>query len=143
MAADAAAAAPAAATGDTSAPKAANASGSMTHVVKPGETLGTIARKYQVKMSEIAVANNITNPALVRSGMTLIIPGWQAPKSAKAPEAAPAPAPVSNGGDQNPLIKISPADAKPAAGPKPAATPTDVPVIKVDDSPPANPTKSP
>lgn len=56
------------------------------HVVKPGETLGAIARKYQVKVGEIATANNITDPAKIRPGMELTIPGWQAPsgKSSKS-----------------------------------------------------------
>jgi len=63
---------------------AKNVAGSVTHVVKPGETLSSIAQKYQVKYSEIATANSITDPSKVRAGMTLVIPGWQAPKSAKA-----------------------------------------------------------
>jgi len=105
----------------------------LTHVVKPGETLGAIARKYQVRQGDIAVANNITNPALVKAGMTLVIPGgWQQPKSAKAAEAA------KGAGDTG-------GTAKPAPGPieiGPQAPPaSDVPVIKVDDSPSASPTK--
>lgn len=127
---------PAAAAGDT--PAAKLPSGSVTHLVKPGETLGTIARKYQVKQGEIAVANNITNPALIRSGMTLVIPGWQAPKSAKTAEAAPAAAKA--GGEQNPLIKISATDLRPDPGAKRAPA-ADVPVIKIDDYQPANPPK--
>jgi LysM repeat protein len=68
---------------------------SVRHVVKPGETLGAIARKYQVKVGEIATANNISDPAKIRPGMELTIPGWQTPaakpgRTATRPRAEPA-----------------------------------------------------
>jgi LysM repeat protein len=68
-----------------------------THTVQPGETLEMIARKYGMKQAEIGAANNISNPALIRAGATLVIPGWQQPAAkAAAPEPAaktpPAPA---------------------------------------------------
>ena len=44
------------------------------HTVKPGETLGGIARKYGVRQGEIAVANNITDPRKIQPGQELIIP---------------------------------------------------------------------
>lgn len=81
--------------------------GPVKHVVKPGESLGVIARTYGVPLREIALANNITDPAKVKAGAELIIPGWDpAPtksgksgstKSAGATPPAPAPksAPVS------------------------------------------------
>lgn len=125
-----------ASSGETAAAKPANANGSVTHVVKAGETLGTIARKYQVKQGDIAVANNITNPALIKVGMTLVIPGWQAPKSAKA--SAPAAMPAKPVGEPNPLINVSASDQNAEAGPKPAPA-GNVPVIKVDDTPAAAP----
>jgi len=74
----------------SSAPVESAASGSsMTHVVKTGDTLGSIARKYQVKVGDIAAANNIADPTKIRVGQKLKIPGWQAPAAAKP--AAPAP----------------------------------------------------
>jgi|UniRef100_UPI004049390C LysM repeat protein len=72
---------------------------SITHVVKSGETLGGIARKYQVKMGDVATANNISDPAKIRPGQSLVIPGWSAPVATTTPKPAetkPAPAPVSN-----------------------------------------------
>jgi len=104
------------------------------HTVKPGETLGAIARKYQVKMGEIATANNISDPAKIRPGMELIIPGWQTPtgskgaksssKAAAKPAEAAAPAGI-------PTISVTEPEAAPGA--KPAAdTP---PVITVEDAP--------
>ena len=61
---------------------------SVKHTVKPGETLGAIARKYQVKVGEIATANNISDPAKIHPGMELIIPGWQSPAGKAAGKSA-------------------------------------------------------
>jgi LysM repeat protein len=92
------------------------------HTVKAGETLGAIARRYGVRQGEIAVANNISDPAKIRAGMELVIPGASA-SAARAPAAAaaaPKPAEV-------PALKIQPE-------PAPVAPPP-VPVIRIDDSP--------
>lgn len=63
----------------TSAP--ATGEGVVKHTVKSGETLGGIAKQYGVKQSDIAVANNIDNPARLPIGTELIIPGWQPPST--------------------------------------------------------------
>ncbi|MBW7895365.1 MAG: LysM peptidoglycan-binding domain-containing protein [Opitutaceae bacterium] len=68
------------------------------HEVKSGETLGAIARKYQVTVGEIATANNIADPAKIRPGQELVIPGWKAPTpkpAATTPATTPAPAPAT------------------------------------------------
>ena len=110
---------------------------SVKHTVKPGETLGAIARKYQVKMGDIATANNISDPAKIRPGMELIIPGWQTPagKSAKsgakgAANASAEPAKPA----AIPTISVSGADEGAAPGAKPAADAP--PTITVEDAPP-------
>jgi LysM repeat protein len=121
------------------APAAAPAAGpakpageSVRYTVKPGETLGAIARKYGVKVGDIARANTISDPAKIHPGQELIIPGGsvRAGKSgaAKAPKAPSAAAPAES----------APA-AAPAAAPPPEAAPapTEIPVIKLDDSTPA------
>ncbi len=64
-----------------SAPAARPTGDGFKHVVKSGETLGTIARTYGVKQGDIAVANNISDPAKIKAGTELSIPGWQAPAS--------------------------------------------------------------
>ncbi len=129
-----------ASTADTSAAKPPRSKESVTHVVQAGETLGTIARKYQVKQGDIAEANNITNPALIKAGMTLVIPGWEAPKSKKAaPTATVAAKPT---GEQSPLMAVPSADQGADAGPKPAPA-SDVPVIRVDDTPAPSTPKNP
>lgn len=56
---------------------AATADG-VKHTVQSGESLGVIARKYQVSVGELAAANNITDPSKVRAGQQLVIPGFKA-----------------------------------------------------------------
>ena len=110
-------------------PAVRNSGSLVKHVVKPGETLGAIARKYQVTVGEIATANNISDPAKIRQGMELVIPGWQAPRS-QTKAAAPAP-----------TTENAPASAEPAPAvstpslviPAPEGeTPAEPPVIKVE-----------
>jgi len=45
------------------------------YTVKAGDTLYSIARKYNVSVSELAKANNITNYNLIHVGQVLTIPG--------------------------------------------------------------------
>jgi LysM repeat protein len=119
--------------------KPAGGGAPLTHVVKNGETLGSIARKYQVKQGEIAVANNITNPALIKAGMTLTIPGgWTTPKSTKATSsssaataaAQPTPTPITPPPGQDLDASLKPSSAE-------------IPVIKIDDASSTPATKSP
>lgn len=46
-----------------------------TYTVKAGDTLYAIALRYGVTVTQLAKANNITNPNLIRVGQTLKIPG--------------------------------------------------------------------
>jgi len=115
---------------DAAMPPAKASGDSVTYTVKSGETLSAIAKKFDVKSGDIALANNITDPAKVRAGMTLVIPGWKPPKSSKAASAtaavAKAPAPAA----------VPDVDT----GPKPAPAP-EIPVIKIDDAPASPVTK--
>lgn len=61
---------------------ASAAAGTFKHTVQPGESLTVIAQKYGVKIGEIALANKVRDPSLIRPGQELIIPGWQAPPPA-------------------------------------------------------------
>jgi LysM repeat protein len=121
---------PKAAVAEQPAPKAADGAAlpeklpadATKHVVKPGETLGGIARRYNVKQGDIAVANNITDPKKIQPGQELVIPTKSTTATAKQPKAA-APAKAAT----------APADEDLDAGLKtPSAT--EVPVIKIDDS---------
>jgi len=45
-----------------------------TYIVKPGDTISSIALEYGVKVSAIVAANNLPNPNFIVSGMELVIP---------------------------------------------------------------------
>lgn len=47
----------------------------LVHVVRPGETLWRIARRYGVPLELLAKQNGIDDPAVIREGMRLTIPG--------------------------------------------------------------------
>jgi len=117
------------------------------HTVAVGESLGVIARKYQVSVGELAAVNNITDPSKVRAGQQLVIPGFKA-VTAKG-VSAPSPAPARSVAPET--TASAPATAAPAsprfeltppppgqdldAGLKDAST--EVPTIKVEEAPPA------
>lgn len=102
---------------------------STKHIVKPGETLGGIARRYGVKAGEIAVANNISDPKKIQAGEELVIPAKSSSESsakgakskADMPEATTAAAPPP-GGDQDLDAGLKP------------SSPADVPAVKIDDT---------
>ncbi len=114
------------------------------HTVQVGESLGVIARKYQVSVGELAAANNITDPSKVRAGQQLVIPGF---KAVSGKGTAPAAKPATT----------APAAAETVAAPKFDLTPpppgqdldsglkaaeTEVPTIKVEEAAPATPPKN-
>jgi len=132
------AAKPATATATAAAASRAPGDG-VKHVVKSGETLGAIARRYDVRQGDLAVLNNIADPAKIRPGMELVIPGYKAPASkagrttkasngttAKAPAAAPVSAPAA------PAV-IEPAPAEPSVVTPAPAAPPPVPVININE----------
>ena len=98
------------------------------HTVKSGETLGAIARIYGVRAGDIAVANNISDPAKIKANDQLIIPGWQAPggKSGRSSKSA--------GTGKTGETKSGPAVEQTVPTPPPQ-TPPAVPVIRIDESP--------
>jgi LysM repeat protein len=46
-----------------------------THIVKAGETLWSLAKKYGTTVAELAKLNNISDPNLIITGETLVIEG--------------------------------------------------------------------
>ncbi len=116
---------------------ATHSGASMTHVIQAGDTLGSIARKYQVKVGDLATANNIADPTKIRVGQTLKIPGWQAPAGAKSTATAPvfnSMAPVASPvapAAESPLFTTPSTDAS-----SPLAAPVVAPVIKVQEAAP-------
>ncbi|HMI16055.1 MAG TPA: LysM domain-containing protein, partial [Bradyrhizobium sp.] len=63
------------------------------HVVNPGDTLLSVARRNHVPLSELARANSLEPTAKLRLGMKLTVPG--AKTAAVAPAAQPAPVAVA------------------------------------------------
>ena len=55
-------------------PSPAPAVTAKTHVVRPGETLTEIARRYHIKLSSLLAANPRLNPRKLQPGQTLTIP---------------------------------------------------------------------
>jgi LysM repeat protein len=118
------------------------------HVVKQGETLGAIARKYGVRQGEIAVANNITDPRKIRPGQELVIPARSAPATRQT-KAAKSKADAGDASGSEPPTTDTKTATPPAAsdqdldtGLKPSST-VDVPVVKVEDGSQPTPTPNP
>mgnify|MGYP006288478083 CR=1 FL=1 len=55
------------------------------YVVKKGEVLSQIARRFDISVSEIAALNNIKNVNKIRAGLRLVLPGKAATGSAGEP----------------------------------------------------------
>ncbi len=51
------------------------------HVVQQGDTLASIARAYNVTLTDLIQANSITNPNTIYIGQSLVIPGQTATES--------------------------------------------------------------
>lgn len=114
------------------------------HTVAAGESLGTIARKYQVTVGELAAANNITDPAKIRAGQQLVIPGFKAVGSSARPAgtaaksaapATPAPAPAEPT-VTTPRFELTPPPPGQDLDAGLKDTATDVPTIKVEEPKP-------
>lgn len=100
-----------------------------THTIASGESLYTIARRYEVTTQAIVQANNLSSPDKIVVGQKVIIPGRADLLATKAPTtqvasatpmAVPAPA-------QQTLPQAAPNALQAAVTPQPAATPQAAP----------------
>ncbi len=73
---------------------APSASSSNTHLVQDGDTLWSIASRYDVSVDAIVAANRLSNPDALKLGQRLIIPGLRGPQTAQRPAAAARPQPA-------------------------------------------------
>ncbi|MBL9186117.1 MAG: LysM peptidoglycan-binding domain-containing protein [Opitutaceae bacterium] len=103
------------------------------HTVRSGEVLGTIARAYGVSVGDIAVANNISDPAKIPVGKVLVIPNAKSSSKSAKSAAKPAADATAKAGDAKAPFTLQPV-ATPEAEPTPAPAPI-VPVIKIDEGP--------
>jgi predicted chitinase/murein DD-endopeptidase MepM/ murein hydrolase activator NlpD len=76
-----------------------------TYSVRSGDTLSALAKRFGTSVSEIAKANNISNPNRINVGQKLVIPdGFEGPKGPRTPSkpadsfGSGAPAAANNGG---------------------------------------------
>ncbi len=108
----------------------AKSSEAMKHTVRSGETLGGIARIYSVRQGDIAVANNISDPAKIRPGMELVIPGWEPAKGTKSSKAPAKSGTATKAADPKPSASLP---LPPALDVTPPPPPPTVPVIRIDE----------
>ncbi len=70
-------------------PTPTNAEGGLWHMVRRGDTLLALARRYGVPVAAIAAANGVTNPDRIYIGQQLWIPGKGAPVVTATPSPSP------------------------------------------------------
>lgn len=106
---------------------AANSNAGYTHTIASGESLYTIARKYDVTTQALVLANGLSSPDKIVVGQAVIIPGRSDLAKPAAPvtqlaSAAPTAAPAATTIATLPTTP-TPTAAAPAAPSQPAAAP--------------------
>ena len=104
------------------------------HVVNPGDTLLSVARRNHVPLSELARANSLEPTAKLRLGTKLTVPG------AKTAAVAPAAQPVSVAAQ--PVAAVAPATKMAAAGGPPQSARLAQATATVEDAAVATPVKA-
>ena len=61
----------------------------LTHTVRKGESVASIAKKYGVPATQVLAANNLPNAKALKAGKVITIPGKTAPDVTKAKPEAP------------------------------------------------------
>jgi LysM repeat protein len=89
--------APSAPAAKPEAPAPASSAGSV-YTVKSGDTLGAIAARHGVKLSEVLSWNGLNMNSIIYPGQKIKIGSGQAPAPAPPATPAPAPAPAANSG---------------------------------------------
>ena len=110
--------------GSTPVPAASSAAGTFRHTIASGESLYTIARRYEVTTQAIVQANGLSSPDKIVVGQSVVIPGRADLLQTKAPTQVASIAPSATA--QAPAQQTLPAaantlQATPAPAPAPAA----------------------
>ena len=107
------------------------------HVVESGESLYTIARRYNVTAQAIIQANGFSSPDKIFVGQKLVIPGKASQLAALGPKGKPAAADATP--VETKVASVDPAGTKPLAPVKPLEAKTaekPVEVAKVESAKP-------
>ena len=102
------------------------------YVVQPGDTLSSIAGKFEVSLDDLLLANGLADPDYVQVGQELLIPIGGLPST--TPTFTPVPVPTDTPLPFNPPTPLPSGTAPPA---EPAATvgPTPTPVPTLTSAP--------
>jgi len=99
-----------------------------SHVVAPGESLGSIAKRHGIATTALAAANGLKNPNHIVPGQRLVVPGAAvAAPAAPPPPTADAEAPIAAAPAEEAApahLPLAAAPAAPAAASEPALAPT-------------------
>ena len=123
----------------------ASASGSaFTHTIASGESLYTIARRYEVTTQSLVQANNLASPDKIVVGQKVIIPGRSDLLANKAPtiklastESTAAAAPA-----QQTLPQAAPNTLQASTAPTATPAPVAAEPVQIASAPPAEPVMS-
>ena len=117
----------------------------VTYTVRPGETLSEIAARFDVSVRALADANGISNPALIRAGQVLVIPGPAGTAVASAAGPTPTWTALVLSTREATATAAATATTAATATPTPTSTPTLTPSITPTPSrtPTPRPTNTP
>jgi LysM repeat protein len=92
----------------------------VTYIVEPGDTLSLIAQKFAVSVSDLMIANGLTNQDFIQAGQELIIPVGglttptptftpvPSPTDTPLPFEPPTPIPTETGLPPEPAVTVGP-----------------------------------
>jgi LysM repeat protein len=112
----------------------------VTYVVESGDTLSLIAEKFAVSVSDLMIANGLTNQDFIQAGQELIIPvgGLATPTSTVTPMPTPTETPLPFE-PPTPLPTDTEIPVEPAATVGPSPTPTLMPTSTPSPIPTSTP----
>jgi LysM repeat protein len=102
------------------------------YIVQPGDTLSNIARKFDVSLDDLMLANGLNDPDYVQVGQELLIPIGGLPPA--TPTFTPVPIPTDTPLPFNPPTPL-PSGAAPPAEPAATVGPTPTPVPTLTSAP--------